>query len=409
MRIAAIYWPTTGVGGINTELVALREEAHKNGHKFDVFRSGKHSTITANLFDAPKRIAGGDTHVIIHGEAPHHPKQIENTIKFLEANYDALYFAFICPHPNKEYGDEPHFLPLFTECKLPKVARVTDPFFDSYKEFAILCVDKVKQTFVANPAYLKPLLEVGLPFKHSPQPFLETKIQEERSKTPLLCWTSQWKTRKGLHIFYSQICELSKHMRVELYGNGIEYYKYRKTNSWKEIVNNDFFDERYNGNGKADFYGNVTLDEVFKALSRSWYMVDLQGYGNNKYSGDTGSYNITTLEALYYGSCPILSESARESSIPHEFYLSVKSDERIIDVINRSGDFALDPYRQKKSREWVLDTHSTSIFYSDILKSLNSPDPVYDKEKIKSVLGMDIGRKVKIQKENKNIFDLFSL
>lgn len=375
MRIAAIYFPTSSVGGINSVLVALQKEAEKNGDVFDVLRCGNLKTITPTKFDKPELIRGGDTFITVHGDCSHHPDQISGTIKFLEANYDALYFAYICPHANKAYGDDPVFMPLYTDVKLPKVAFITDAYWDTYKDWAIPCLPHVKKTLVTQPAYAEPLIKMGLPVKAIDAPIFPQAVALKREFDPLVVWTSQWKNIKGINKLLPVIPEITKIANMEMYSNGILYYQLRETPEWKAAIRKDHF-KGFDGDGLADFFGYIPLDQIPEVLARSWYMIDLQGIGNPKFKAYTsGAYNITTIEALLYGSCPILADQAKNSIIPNEFFLTVKDAKEIPDLVKDTKDIALNGARMRRAREWVLQRHSAENMYKEVIDALNGPDP----------------------------------
>jgi len=404
MKIAAIYWPTSSVGGINSVLVALRKEAEKRGDTFDVIRCGNQKTITPKMFSEPQLIRGGDTFITIHGECSHHPDQVSGAIRFLEENYNALYFAYICPHANKAYGDDPVFLPIYTDVKLPKVTFITDAYWETYKDWAMLCLPHVKKTLVTQPAYAEPLLKYGLPVQAIDAPIFPVNTSlVDREKYPLVVWTSQWKNIKGITKLMPVIPEITRDnkIKMEMYSNGILYYQMRETEEWKKAMGKDHF-KGYDGDGYADFFGYVNLEDIPLILKRSWFMIDLQGIGNPKYKAYTnGAYNITTIEALLYGSCPILADQAKRSIIPSEFFLTVEDAREIPDLIKKNLDFATDPERVKAAQDWVLERHSALNMYQQVIDALNGPDPEpFDPSKI-------VAEKPK-KEESLDLFSMFS-
>lgn len=379
MKIAAIYWPTSSVGGINTFLETLRKSAEAEGDVFDVIRCGNLKTIKPEKFAEPNLIRGGDTFITVHGDCSHHPDQIQGTIKWLEDNYDAIYFAYLCPHENKAYGSEPVFMPMFTDLKLPKVACLVDAYWDSYAHWAIPCFPHLKRTLVSQIAYAEPLIKMGMPVEAISGPIsLKKDVMSVRSEESLTVWTSQFKTVKGVDKLLPHIPALTEVTRFEMYSNGILYYQMRETDEWKAAVGKDHF-KGFDGRGKAEFFGYVESNQIPEILTRSWFMIDLQGIGKPKYEAyRNGAYNYTTVEALLYGSCPILHDQARLSQIPHELYLTVKDPKDIAGLIKPGKDFALDPIRQNNAREWVLDTHSDKKTYRVLKESFSLPDPIVD-------------------------------
>lgn len=368
MRIACIYWPTSSVGGINTELVHFTEEAERQGDTFHVLVSGSQKTKGTTVFPSPKLIRGGNTFITVHGHASHHPSRIQSTITWLEKNYDAIFFAYPCPHPTKAYGNEPHWLPLYSECKLPKVTRILDAYWDTYKEWGEMLIPFCNSIWVNQPAYANSITYLGDKIKLSRKPFSPAVSDTPRSKNPLLVWTSQWKGIKGIHKFLPVIPKVRAD--VELYSNGIMYYQKRTTPEWKAAIKTDHF-KGYNGDGCADFYGYVPLEELPKILSRAWWMVDMQGHAARYEAYKSGSYNNTTVEALYYGALPILHTQVRKSPIPDEVIATVGSCEEIPDRVASSSGFAMDPARQKAARDWVLDFHDVSKIYKELKECLS--------------------------------------
>jgi hypothetical protein len=378
MRIAAIYWPTSSVGGINTLFESLRKEAHNQGDEFDVLRCGNLKTIKPEKFAQPELIRGGDTFITIHGDCSHHPDQIEGTIKFLEANYDAVYFGYLCPHENKAYGSDPVFMPMYTELKLPKVACIVDAYWDTYADWAIPCFPHLKRVLVSQPAYAEPLLKLGMPVQAIKAPIGVVPVKSERSPDSLTVWTSQWKTIKGIDKLLPHIPAISEESKVELYSNGILYYQIRTEDVWKAAVGKDHF-KGFDGHGKAEFFGYVETHQIPEILARSWFMIDLQGIGKPKHEAyRNGAYNYTTIEALLYGSMPILHDQALKSDIPKDLYIAVSDPKDIPYMIKTMSADALNPVRQIQARRWVMETHSAKKMYDTVKESFSLPDPVID-------------------------------
>jgi hypothetical protein len=378
MRIAALYFPTSSVGGINSVLVALRSQALDEGDDFDVIESGAQATVSAEKFPAPTLIRGGDTFITIHGRASHHPAQIDYTVSWLERNYDALYFAYICPHPTKDYP-EPLFLPLYTACRLPKVAFITDAYWTTYEEWAARCLPHVERCFVTNPAYAEPILAAGYPVEAAHTPFYPLPVDPEvgRAEEPYVVWTSQWKQIKCVNQFVPAIPAISTVAKLDLFSNGIRYYQMRCQNpdkrdplyaDWYRAVGTDHFGgPEFNGTGKADFYGYQPLEMIPNILSVAWWMFDWQGLRKPKHAAYlNGSYNCTAIEALYYGACPVLAEQARKSSLPKDTFLTISSPDQSAALIYESASFALNPDRQAHARDYVERVHHARVLYGKI-------------------------------------------
>lgn len=366
-RVACLYWPTSSVGGINTELRAFRDEAERRGDTFHVLRSGKQSTLMPCAFESRKLIRGGDTFITIDGEAPHAPNRLEQTLDFLQS-YDRVYLAYLCPHPTKDYGEAPLFLPLLrglAKAGVPITARVTDGYWESYAEWGEETIKLCKAVTVSQPAFASffkhPRVKASR-FPFSPRPVLG---KEKRSPTPLTVWTSQWKAIKGIHKLLPHIPEI-KH-RVEMYSNGILYYQLRETADWKRAIKKDHF-KGFNGNPKtsnAEFFGYIPLEQIPGVLARAWFMIDLMGIGKPKNKVYTeGSFNNTTTEALWYGACPVLHEQAKKA-IPADLALWVAEASDVPRLLNSKDcqRFALDPKRQAAAKKWVKENFDAAKVY----------------------------------------------
>lgn len=363
MKIACVYWYTSSVGGIATHLNSLRTAAIKAGDRFDILHSRDWKTKQPTIFKERQWVRGGDTNIWVDGEIP----QTEAAARWLEKNYDAICFGFICPHQTKAYP-EPKFLPIYNT-SLPKVAWVMDGYWPEYSHWAIPLLPKLKGVLCPLESYASPLRELGVQkLKISPFPFQPALGKREpKSAQPLLIWPNQWKDIKGLRYFLEAVPNLPKSVQVELYSNGIRYYQWRETELWTNAVKEDRF-KGYGGNGRAVFFGNVDIPEIIKAYQRAWFTVNLQGITAKHATYRKGSYNNTEVEALYYGACPILHSSTLQTDLPKEAYLTVGSGDEIPAVVREAlkTGFALDPKRRKLAREFVLDKHLASKRYQEL-------------------------------------------
>lgn len=365
MRIACIYWYTKSVGGIATHLNSLRTAAIQNGDEFDILHSRAWKTKKPKLFEARQWIFGGDTRIWCDGEIP----QTEEAARWLEHNYDAIYFGTICPHETKYYP-RPDFR-VFYDIQLPKVAGITDGYWDEYKSWAEPLIPFLQGILCVQPSYAKALdyLHLGNKLKVSLAPFvpLRGKIAS-RSKTPLLIWPNQWKEIKGVTDFMQIVPKLPKEIDVELYSTCIRYFQMRiEDKPWNDAVAMDHI-TGIAGRGRANFYGNVDKPRICDAYQRAWYTVNLQGMKTTKDTYRRGSYNLTEVEAMYYGACPILHKSTAQTELPAECYLSVNSAQDIPEILSSkySTEFALSPERQQKARQYVIDNHLASNRYQDL-------------------------------------------
>lgn len=383
MKVAALYWPTSSVGGINTELRAFRDEADERGDTFHVLRSANAKRGLPILFQEERKlIRGGDTFITIDGEAPH-GAMAEQTAKFIKENYDSVYLGFLCPHPTKDYGDQPVFLDLLrklAERKVPITGRVTDGYWETYAEWGAETIKLCKAVTVSQPAFASffshPRVKASrFPFSpRKPEPVrwlygpAVVEQKPERSKKPLTVWTSQWKAIKGIHKLLPHLPEI-KH-RVELYSNGILYYQLRETPEWKKAVGLDYFGATtpsgaFNGKGVIPFYGYIPLEDIPCVLSRAWFMIDLMGVGKPKNKVYTeGSFNNTTVEALWYGCCPVLHEQARKT-VPGDIAIFVSEASQVPTLVNdkKLQAFAVSAERQGKARAWVRANFDRAKLY----------------------------------------------
>lgn len=364
MRIACVYWYTSSVGGIATHLNSLRTAAIKAGDTFDILHSRDWSKKVPQKFHERQWVRGGDTRIWIDGEVP----QNEEGRDWLQANYDAVLFGFICPHQTKAYP-QPTFLPLY-DVTLPKVAWVMDGYWDDYSEWAIPLIPKLNGILCPLESYATPLRKLGVDnLKISAFPFVPYVGRwATRSTKPSMMWPCQWKNIKGIKQFLSIVPELTDmDVAVNLYSCGIEYYQLRTEPVWKAAVGQDEF-LGFHGEGKATYYGNVDMTQVIDALQRAWFTCNLQGMKTRKETYRRGSYNNTEVEALWYGACPILHSSTSQTALPEGTYLPVDCAEEIPATVQYavSTGYALSPRRQDMAREFVSDTHMASHRYRDV-------------------------------------------
>jgi|LSQX01.1.fsa_nt_gb glycosyltransferase involved in cell wall biosynthesis len=371
MRIACIYWYTSSVGGIATHLNSLRTAAIREGDQFDILHTRPWKTKRPQVFKTRQWVRGGDTRIWIDGEFSHDPSRVQESIKWLEQNYDAILFGFICPHKRKDYP-KPLFLPIY-DVDLPKAAWVMDGYWHEYSEWAEPLLGRLSGVLCPQESYASPLRELGYkklvisPFPFVP--FLGKRLPKD--ETPLLAWTNQWKDIKGIGHFLKIVPKIPPRVQIEMYSNGIRYYQFRTEDFWRGAVREDKF-QGYNGTGRATFFGNVDLPEIIQVYQRAWFTCNLQGMTARNNTYKLGSYNNTEVEALYYGACPILHSSSRLTAIPKEVYQSVDSADEIPDTICRSlkSGFALDEERREKAREFVIRKHLASSRYKDVRELL---------------------------------------
>ena len=365
LRIACVYWKTSSVGGIATHLNSLRSAAIARGDTFDILQSTDWKTKKPSKFDERQWVRGGDTNIWIDGEFSNHPTQIQDSIKFLRKNYDAIHFGFLCPHPTKAYPD-PHFLPIFTDVELPKTGTITDGYWDSYAEWGELCLPHLGYVTTSGMFYADELIQRGIPVDPLGMPFVPDPRRQyaSKSKQPLIVWPNQFKNIKGINHFLEAIPSLPEEVKVELYSNGIRYYQVRTEDLWLNAVGDDRF-QSHNGTGRATFYGNVDLPKIQRAFQRAHFTVNLQGISTRKAAYKKGSYNNTELEALYYGAVPILFTAAANTDLPEESFRTVSTGEEIPEAVARliKDGTALDTQRRDRARDWVMSNYSADTQY----------------------------------------------
>ena len=363
MRIACIYFKTTSVGGIATHSNRLREAAIKCGDTFDILHTWPWKTKKPVRFANRQAVRGGDTSIVVDGEVSHHPDQMDETAAFLRHHYDGLLFIQPCPHPNKAYGDEPHFAGLYN-AGVPATILIPDGYFDTYYEWGKWACTHPATRLVAvpNPSYGLPCHEFGLIPEVSRFPFIPKPVTEAKTVMPSMVWAAQWKNIKGINQFINQVERLPSDMSVDMYSNGIEYYKLRLQPVWDRAIARDMFNDTV-GNGRAIFRGEVNADEIAKAFQRAWFTCNLQGMTSSRASYKTGAYNNTEVEALYYGVMPILHTSVTATILPRECYLTSDDGSDIPELVAANVDRVMDPARVKRAREFVNDTHDAVVAY----------------------------------------------
>ena len=355
MRLAIVNWYTRSVGGIATRLNTYRRAAMQVGDSCDILLS-KCLKTGPQLFSERKWVYGGDTRIWIDGYVPH-GERVQESIDFINSNYDAVCFGFLCPHPCPSVK-EPRFLELLQGIKLPMGAFISDGFWDKYAEWGKLCLPYLNGIAAPVQSYADTLKGVA-DVQVIPFPFIPIKGEPvARSKRPLVVWPHQWKNIKGINEFLSIVPQLKPHIQVELYSSGIRYYQLRTTDIWKNAVGEDTFSQ-YNGTGRAIYLANVDLPRIADAYQRAWFTVSLQGMKSKKEAYKTGSYNNSEVESFYYGACSVLHESTLNTILPQDCYIAVKDETEIPDAIHEAikSGFALDPERIKRAREFVRRTH----------------------------------------------------
>lgn len=369
MKIAVVHWSTSSVGGINTTFQTLREVAVARGDTFHILASDPQKSKKPGLLPARKKVRGGDTFITIDGYAPHHPSNWKASAEFLDKNYDLVITSYIAPHPTKAYGDQPLFLPLleylFHNGKR-MVGYIHDAYWETYKEFGELALPLMEKTMVCQKAYGDPLVAAGYPVSPAFVPFYPLAADPvgiERDPN-LVAWIPQWKNIKGINKFFTGLPDAAdRGLRVEMYGNGIEYYKLRLKDEWRQRVGQDHFAPGYSGTGPAQFFGCVDLTEIPNILSRASFMPDFQGHGAKWAAYKNGSYNHTIIEALYYGAVPVVHENMLKSDIPRELLLPVTNPEHWAEAV---AGFDLGDFDRTRAREYVLDNHSAERLYGRI-------------------------------------------
>lgn len=370
MRLAIVYWQMVGqVGGIATHLNTLRAGALRAGDACDILVSGPRVSQTPGLFPERKAVKGKDNWIWADGVLPHHPANVEASVRFLERNYDAVLFGSPCPTETKAYP-VPLFRPVY-DVRLPAAMFVMDGYWDTYAEWADPLVCKVAAVLCPLDSYAAPVRarHPGTDVVISPFPFApRTGRTAPKAATPLLVWPNQWKGIKGVKEFVGAVPNLTAAgCAVEMYSCGIEYYQMRQTPEWKAAVGRDEFGG-FHGAGAATYKGNVELPVVWEAVQRAWFTCNLQGMKTRKDSYRRGSYNNTEVEALWYGACPVLHSSTRRTVLPADVYVTVDRADEIPAAVSgaaKSG-FALDPARTARAREFVLDTHFYVDRYADL-------------------------------------------
>ena len=375
MRLAIIYWPTSSVGGIATHLNAIRRAAIRAGDECDILLSASQKTKKPHVFDERKWVRGGDTRIWIDGEAPHHPDNVADTITWLEKNYDAIYFGFLCPHPTKAYPT-PDFLPLFTDTSCSLAGGITDGYWNEYKEWGRQCLPFLNVLTSSGLNYAvecePDATEVGLEILNLGMPFEPQRGKyEKKSKAPLMVWPNQWKNIKGINGFLDAVPAFPKKVKVELYSCGIRYYQLRTEERWKKAVSIDHF-KQFDGDGRAPYFGNVDYPVIRKAFQRAWFTANFQGITSRKEAYKKGSYNNTELEALFYGAHPFLHESTLQTDLPKACYTPLASPDLLPNAIAKRLRVSSAKVERERetARSFVIQNYSSARYYDKLRKYL---------------------------------------
>lgn len=364
MKVCALQWKTTGVAGLNSELVALYREGADRGDEWKVYETWPWSSFASKLFTERTLIRGGDVYLTVDGKLSHHPDYVEEVAAYINYTFDILYLSGFVPHPNKAYGDKPHFIELLKRIKIPIIGRICDGYVSSYREWFELGLEYADHVTIAY-SYRSTVEQYGIPGVHIP--FYPELISQNKTEDPSLVWLSQWKNIKGIKQFVKSLPDLNPDIQVDMYSNGIEYYNLRGTPMWQSAVGIDHFEPKFSGSGTANFYGYIPLENIPIILQRAWAMADFQGMGKARYEVyNRGSLNTTGIEALWYGCLPIV---AHNSTIPDALCVKVQPD-RIAKTINQvmtDKRFVLDPVRRDAAIDYVSEHFLANNLYDDLL------------------------------------------
>lgn len=358
MRICCLYFPTSSVGGIATNINSLRNEAHRRGDTFHALVCANVKAHEWTILQQPRWIRGGDTYVAIDGYAPHFITKAKYIAEKINNNYDVVYLSQICPHGTKAYGTIPVFRTLLENISLPILGNIPDGYWDTYADWGNIVAPLCKKIIVATPPYRPgdldkyPDTPVVYGYGFDPTP-LDVPRSEERS----MVWISQWKAIKGVHKFLEYLPQVEG--KQDLYSNGILYYQLRTEDKWQKAIGRDEF-QGYSGVGRATFHGWQPPEIIRETLCRSWFMPEFQGFGRPRNSAyQAGSINNTIKEALYYECTPVIPQMTVEKyDIPAGSVRGVNTFEEAVIALN--GDRAEKP---ELGKEWVLDKYHISKIY----------------------------------------------
>lgn len=342
-----------------------------SGDTCDILLSGPRRSKKPGLYPKRKWVATKDTCIWTCGEVPHHPSNIAASLKYLERNYDAVCFGYVCPTKTKAYPD-PLFLPFYTDLNLPKVAWVSDGHWEKYSFWVADVLDNLKALICPIESYAIPVRRSGFDRVEILKfPFVCEGNRTSRSESPLLVWPNQWKPIKGLMPFLEQVPNI-RGCAVEMYSCGVAYYQIRGETTYQNAIGKDLY-KGFNGQGQATYFGNVDRPEIQNALRRAWFSCNLQGINTKHEAYSQGSYNNTEVESLWSGACPILHKSALKAGIPTDCCITVESAEELPEVITwgiKTG-FATSPSRIERARQFVRENHSGQVIYQRIKDLLN--------------------------------------
>ena len=364
MKIAQVTFSFSGLGGIATQLLHqhIAFDLYSE-HKIDSFVivGGKPSSgspsISSNYrelkFDFP-RLSIGD-------------KYLPQTLAIL-SNYDLIIFLHPCPHPNQTRST--NWMRLY-DLRIEKITMFTDMWWDKYYPWIAAVKNKLGTVIGVSPKhaeYVGRTLLDGRNVRVLSHVFCYEDAGLYTNKTDSVFWPNQWKGIKGIDDFFELCANLDANIRVDMAGLGREYYNFRKTQEYRDLVAEDVI-TGYSGAGIIKILGTISPDEMISYYKKSAVSVDFTG----RSSLYAGLYNRATLEPMFWGSVLVCKpEMTKESGfgiIPNDscFVLS----EFGVEAGKQLSNFILDVDRRlevsERAFKWVSEKFSVRRFFESIL------------------------------------------
>jgi glycosyltransferase involved in cell wall biosynthesis len=372
MKIALILWDISKVGGILSSTRRLKRGFQDLGHEVETF----FVSFNTRKLPAPKR--AGIKYVGVDPAEFDHTVGTENEIflamfKRQLEKFDIFVFAHPCPTITKDFGSrawqEIYKMPQ------PKIPIVHDPLYSEHYPWLL----EVKDHITGVVCFQKKAFDaVRKDFPNAIVTSIPADVEEcglyNELKEDIVISPHQFKAWKNVDQFIRAIPSLN--YTAEVYNIAIEYFymagslekrkeKYKDADGW--------IWEKALASGKMKYLGYVSNDEILRAFKRSKCMVDLStGEKGTRIGGDYRSLNGAVVEAMVYGSIPVVRYwslvpdmlSEDNAIVVKEGNLPKNTADAVNDIIKNFDNYA---DMRKRNLKLIVEKYDRKIVAQKIL------------------------------------------